>query len=437
MALLCRRESLPDYIDCNNETTWPPLEPDPDIAGIGVLLSFTISCGLTVLLLSVVEWQQDRYGIRRMCREWQDTKPSKKPWLIKSVKTFFLPDIPCVLSDKAIPATGIDFAVATLEKDAIAGKIFWFGVFNLTLSYLADTQFITGLAIGAALNLKCSISVYHYEEAALMVILASVGSSIAMKQLAQCRLTLAKLGIRHNSFLSPLTRVTLLWAFLIIFLGFHMQNLGAFNSPLNFPARCLEDHTGSQLIGFPLYWTNFTTWIDLYFLLRLSYFNLETSLAIFVPRLATKARAFRYNVFHSLSSIIFTYPKALFLYSPSSQNTLGMQKEAKILRKVGNVIAHVIKLLAVGLVWIPLLAIRVIESPIPRAVMFLIAFIFLNILLWAVRSSAHWQYFTAKERAQENAWGFGQIVPMIVMSWVVLAMFDAIASMYSSSTFLI
>lgn len=123
------------------------MNPDPDIAGIGVILSFIIIGGAIMSLVTIQIFINLRH-----------TKPCE----------FFFPDIEPLTEDGRWP--GVEDARKFLLKaesehgdnDKSDPKLLARAALASTLFGLADTQFATGIAICLAAFVKRDISCYHY-----------------------------------------------------------------------------------------------------------------------------------------------------------------------------------------------------------------------------------------------------------------------------------
>jgi hypothetical protein len=125
MAGVCSGANFPDC-------TADYITPDPDIAGIGVVISFIVVNGLTIIVTTI------------------------------SILFVTLEDLELSGFDLAINK-GLKRLGLRPFSDTIPEKTieFWLKILEKILLGLSDTQLLTGMAILIAGFVKCSISIYH------------------------------------------------------------------------------------------------------------------------------------------------------------------------------------------------------------------------------------------------------------------------------------
>lgn len=163
------------------------IDPDPDIAGIGVIVAFTVIGTVTMLLISIklsLEW-------------WADLEPIH----------FILPPVDELTQDGKWPTLEDARRFVQSEADDKAVKQTPGRLFNVALSStlfgLADTQFASGIAICVAAFAKRDITKYHYmicNEMAWMAVIASSGGFVTARTVYD-NANIAKKG----------SRVALMW----------------------------------------------------------------------------------------------------------------------------------------------------------------------------------------------------------------------------------
>lgn len=113
-----------------NCTSWSVLEPNPDIAGIGVVIGFMLSAYLTLTLVAVhylIDRRQQRNSV-----------------------------------DKAFLAFVVPKAL-TIQTEEASER--WTRAFDEAVLFLGDTQVVTSIAIvlSGYIQLPCGLSTYHWE----------------------------------------------------------------------------------------------------------------------------------------------------------------------------------------------------------------------------------------------------------------------------------
>lgn len=147
------------------------IDPDPDIAGIGVILSFII-IGTTVMLLITIKLYIDyidELGPRDFFLPRSDPLTTDGRWPGVEDARKFLHDVAEAEDD--------DDEKRTPSQKGIT-------VLNSTLFGLADTQFATGIAICAAAMAKQNITGYHYlicDEMAWLALISSTGGLLTAR----------------------------------------------------------------------------------------------------------------------------------------------------------------------------------------------------------------------------------------------------------------
>lgn len=113
-----------------NCTSWGTLEPNPDIAGIGVIISFMLSAYFTLTLVTLhflIDHRQQRNSVDR---------------------TFLAFVVPTWL---------------TIQTEEVSDR--WTRAFDAAVLFLGDTQVVTSVAIllSGYIQLRCGLSIYHWE----------------------------------------------------------------------------------------------------------------------------------------------------------------------------------------------------------------------------------------------------------------------------------
>ncbi|CAO2655636.1 Nn.00g044390.m01.CDS01 [Neocucurbitaria sp. VM-36] len=152
------------HYDCSNAPT--TLSPYPDISGIGVSLSYTLTAGLALFIVFinyVFVYRPDvlPHGIdKRATTESQDGYP--KPNLID---VYFLD----WRSSRSLQGSQCDCDVPT-RNDRIKNAL------TYCMLLLSDFQLVTGLAIlvSGFTQLRCGISVYHWHKIVQLAWLSSI-----------------------------------------------------------------------------------------------------------------------------------------------------------------------------------------------------------------------------------------------------------------------
>jgi hypothetical protein len=210
MAGVCSGANFPN---CLTDT----VSPDPDIAGIGVILSFTVINGLTIIVASV------------------------------SMLFFRLEELELSSFDLAInkwlKRRGLKPLSSSLTDETI---IFWLGIQEKVLLSLSDTQLLTGIAILIAGYLKCNISVYHSTIVADLAWFAS-GTHLAS-------LTTLKHYLRRYP-ATKAVRVVLLLVMAGLFLALTIyQGHRDWYKSTPIPAQCLFADGVKKIGGLPSVW---------------------------------------------------------------------------------------------------------------------------------------------------------------------------------------
>ena len=119
----------------NCSASYTTIQPDPDIDGIGVLISFIVSAALT-LVVSVVAI-------------WVDCCPEKEPHMN------LLPTSKSAGSTRPYD----NWLYPTISSDK---KHYWMAIMERFILGLADQQLVTGTAVLLVGYLKCDITAYHF-----------------------------------------------------------------------------------------------------------------------------------------------------------------------------------------------------------------------------------------------------------------------------------
>jgi len=355
MGGICSGASFPD---CTADT----LSPDPDIAGIGVILSFVIINGLTVIVTAI-------------------------SLLFISLEDLRLKGVDLALH-KWLKRRGLKPLSKILSNNTIK---FWIDILEKILLGDSDTQLLTGIAILAAGYIKCSISVYHSTIVADLAWFAS-GTNLSSLQV-----------LRHYLFKHPATKILRVILLLVTFglllsLTLYQGNQEWFDSDVT-PAQCLFADGVSNVGGYPAFWMGFNI-----FFIVLGY---GPSIVDLFPEYVDESSAIIKGYVHVMEKSGDTIKK---LWS----NIQSPSGESKAVAG-GNIVLSFIGLVLLGIVWLIMgFFFLMIDSYFVAAIfdIFWFAFGLFNLILDRNYGQS---FIDPDDIVLENQWGFGQVVPMLLV----------------------
>ena len=343
--------------------------PDPDIAGIGVVASFIVVNGLTIIVTTI------------------------------SILFVKLQDLDFCGFDLAIYKWFKRHGFRSLDERITEEKIeFWLNILEKVLLGLSDTQLLTGMAVLIAGYVKCNISVYHSSIVSDLAWFAS-GTHLSSLQI------LKRYLVEHPA--TRILRVLLLLAMggLLFSLTVYQGNQLWYDSTTE-PAQCLFVDTVGNVGGAPAYWMSANI-----SLILLGYGS--TILFLFPEYVKSSHGVVLYKKAMRKASggvqMIMSFLKGFPSTVLSTQDTL-------------EIAAILIKLVAALLIIFPLAALcailyffsLMIDSYFVGALFDIFWFFFGLYYLLQDRANGV-QYMKEEDQSVENQWGFGQFVPMFLI----------------------
>ncbi|PSN64639.1 hypothetical protein BS50DRAFT_623164 [Corynespora cassiicola Philippines] len=244
--------SFPDYCAPPNGSVCT-IQPDPDIAGIGVIASF-ITIGLLVITLAFYQiWRNERDDF-----EWADLyQPIGWTRDFPMVKNGVRPTRPGIRDAQEYLAHLQDIREDRGHENAL----------SVTIFSLADTQFVTGIAIAGAMSKK-DITVAHFSIADELTWLGFISATVGLLA------TRFEILDKEKKNAKRLLRILVMWTHL----GLMIQRAREFNDDLWWASKIHEDNSPTPYLKwdfsdpmnrasvFLLAWSILTAVIDTAFL---------------------------------------------------------------------------------------------------------------------------------------------------------------------------
>lgn len=352
----------------NNCTSWqdggpePRYQADPDIAGIGNIMVFVVSAGLVLFL-----------SLAHLIFTISDTQDENR------VDMFL---------HRAL--TGIGFSIGAGRK-----RDFWVPVIEKVVLSLSDQQLLTGLAVLiAGFWTHCSISVYHF---ALVNDLAWFSATTHLTTL-----NVLQDFFRQNSVLRT-SRVILMVVMGILLLASNvMEGHYAWFDSWPYDAQCLFDNLIGNIGGGPCYFMSvniamlfvFYSWGIIALYERPSRFSKDL---LGKPKEAQK------------EAIQHLQRKKANLDPPSSSESSRKRTSFTLLIALVNIVR-----------WIYLLLIAIVSS---RACNLALDFGLFGYSVWSLMNDR--KVPASRMDGNENAMSFGQIMPILLLSSILLVCREA------------
>jgi hypothetical protein len=356
MAGICSGANFPN---CTTDT----LSPDPDIAGIGVILSFIIVNGITIIVTSI-------------------------SILFIHLETLELGGFDLAIH-KLLKYLGMKPVSSSLSEDEIK---FWLDTLEKILLGLSDTQLLTGIAILIAGYLKCSISVYH---STIIADLAWFASGTHLSSLSILKHYLMKYSITMGLRIFLL----LLMAGLFLSLTLYQGHRNWYDSAA-IPAQCLFADGLEMVGGRPSVWMG----VNIFFIL-LGY---GTSILELFPQYGSKSAFFvgiYDKVVHWTSCAIKSLWKTILGQTADDTWIPGKAQIALSLLGIGPLV----------IVWAILqFFYQMIDSYFIDVIFNIFWWVFGLVSLLSDRINGQ-SNMEEEDKPVENQWGFGQVIPMFLI----------------------
>jgi hypothetical protein len=377
MAGICLGNNFPD---CTTDY----IIPDPDIAGIGVIVSFAVGNGLTVVL--------------------------------SLIALFFikLEDLDMGGFDLAINK-GLKWLRFKPLSDMLDDETmnFWLGILEKVILGLSDTQLLTGIAILIAGYVKCSISVYHSSIVSDLAWFAS-GTHLSTLQV-----------LRHYMIKHPairLVRVILLLAMggLLISLVVYQGNQDWYLSPAT-PAQCLFADTLGNIGGTPAAWMGF----NMFFIVLgygASILSLYPEFTKSFPASHIYLRIMRRigRSSRQLTKALITLPNNLRKFHKITWYQLAILTPFIILGELGMLVCAIVLIVT----WAVMYFFSLMIDSYAVGALFDLAWFGDGIYNVITDRRTGRSLMSTQDQSVENQWGFGQLVPCLLLLLPLMTMFE-------------
>lgn len=369
---------------CGIETLNDFIEPDPDIAGIGVILSFII-IGTAVLSLVSIKL----YVVYKDDFEFWD---------------LIYPPIEALRKDGRWP--GLEDARKYLQCDDNDDSTRNRGIVTLDSTFfgLADTQFATGIAIGIATFAKQDITVYHYLISCEMSWLALISSTAG---LLTARTVLDKANVVKKAI-----RITLMWTLFVLVATIELRR----NDVIGF---------AEKVYAAEPYWDMSDYGARMAIVLFIStLFDMIIETISFVPEWAVL-------MYYYVETFVLAAspPLSAVLVSFFTGRCKDCVQSTGLVRSVLHFLAHIVTLLFIITIWVPVWLVSIaaywisfqpIMAHIGNCVFF----------FWGVGSAFTWrergrQCMKTEQSHDEDHYGFGQVVALTLLITPLIANADA------------
>ncbi|KAE8443569.1 hypothetical protein EG329_001731 [Mollisiaceae sp. DMI_Dod_QoI] len=384
MAALCSGSNFPN---CTTDY----IVPDPDIAGIGVIVSFAVADGLTIILTSI------------------------------AILFLRLEDLDLGSFDlavhKALKRCGLKPLSTKLTDETIK---FWLGILEKVILGLSDTQLLTGMAILIAGYAKCSISSYHSNIVSDLAWFAS-GTHLSTLQVLRTYL------IKHPAI--RLFRIALLLAMggLFFSLLLYQGNRKWYSRPPT-PSQCLFADTIGNIGGSPAVWMGFNM-----FFLILGY---STAILNLFPEYTKSSAPVKFylrsmrrikRISRWISKTMVTFPYDIYKWD-------YINKWDEFARYKTTMIAVLIVLVELTLLpcfllfitmWAVLFFFSMMIDSYLIEVLFNLGWFGFGMYNLIVDRAKGRSYMSSQDQSTENQWGFGQFVPCFLLLLPIMTMWEA------------
>jgi hypothetical protein len=345
------------------------IHPDPEIAGIGVTISFVFTCGIAIVF-SLIDF------------------------LFMDEKTLHAHPV-----DRWIHTQWKRLNFKPLRKMKAKRSEYWHVVLEGVILGLSDLQLLTGIAILAAAYMSCEMSVYHSN---IVADLAFFSSGTQLSTLGALKTFLMKYpAVRNVKVIFVLTMGAMLLS--VVILQGHKDWYAVESAPK--PAYCLFVESIHNIGG-----EAESLMISNIVLIVLSHFAI---IVLLYPRMRrivliskTQARA----IFNSVLKFLYVLPYLLTQNLP--KGVAAIVTVVVVAAEVILVLAGILLLCAWGSVWLYCWWM----DSYAGTIMLEIAWFSYGLwnLLQERAAGRDSKYMSEEDSHKENEWGFGQTVPMLL-----------------------
>ena len=366
--------------------------PDPDIAGIGVIISFALVNGMTIIFTVIA-------------------------LLHVTLDTLHLRGIDLFVH-RQLKKIGLRAFSDAEEKQTIKHRL---EVLENILLGLSDTQLLTGIAVIIAGYMKCDITIYHSN---IVVDLAWFASGTNLSSMAILRWSLPRYPAMRR------VRAALLLAMCGLLLSIIiLQGHREWYDSILLPAWCLFKETATNVGGGPAVWMG----LGIFFVL-LGYTSVF--LYLFEDKTNIEAFARRYLAFCEkvtrrvklVAEVLVKFPAALPLTGYQAVLIMPIIISAEVCLVLLCMPPVALFLILIYLMY------GMIDSTFVSVIFDLLWFTF---GLWTVVQDRYYGrlYMDDSEVTVENSWGFGQLVPMFLVLLPIIAVWDTWYSMIAPACY--